>query len=82
MTSPTLAEPLEDRATVPPELVRRLLLLSAKVTVTVDFAVPSANTEVGDAVNVVFALVGSAGPGVKVTSSDVTFKDPPVKESL
>ena len=47
--------------------MRRLPLASASVTVTLEVVDPSATTLVGAATNVVFPLVGSAVPTVKVT---------------
>ena len=61
MTALITALPVEDNTTVPPLALRRLLLASASVTVTLEVVVPSATILVGVAVSVVFPLVGSAG---------------------
>ena len=66
VTAPIVALPVEESTTVPPLALRRLPLASASVTVTVEVVEPSATTLVGAATTVVFELVGSAAPTVKV----------------
>ena len=66
VTALIVALPVEESATVPPLALRRLPLASASLTVTLEVVEPLATTLVGDATSVVFELVGSAAPAVKV----------------
>ena len=66
VTALIVALPVEESATVPPLALRRLPLASASLTVTLEVVEPLATTLVGDATSVVFELVGSAAPTVKV----------------